>query len=80
MKTAISIPDRVFREAERTAKRLGLSRSEFFTRAAQKLMAALRDAEITASYDAAFADRDSEAGFRRAATAAVLRDAEWNEE
>jgi hypothetical protein len=34
LKTAISIPDQVFRRAEAAAKRLGLSRSELFTRAA----------------------------------------------
>jgi hypothetical protein len=33
MKTAISIPDAVFEEAERVAKRRGLSRSELYTRA-----------------------------------------------
>lgn len=33
MKTAISIPDELFRAAERAAKRLGLSRSEFYQRA-----------------------------------------------
>jgi metal-responsive CopG/Arc/MetJ family transcriptional regulator len=33
MKTAISIPDEVFRAAESAAKRLGMSRSEFYTRA-----------------------------------------------
>ena len=80
MKTAISIPDPVFREVERTAKRLGLSRSEFFTRAAQRLMATLRDAEITASYDAAFGAPDENARFRRTAAEAVLRGTEWSEE
>jgi metal-responsive CopG/Arc/MetJ family transcriptional regulator len=33
MKTAISIPDRVFEEAESLARRLGLSRSELYTKA-----------------------------------------------
>jgi hypothetical protein len=33
MKTAISIPDAVFEEAERVAKRRGLSRSELYTNA-----------------------------------------------
>jgi len=33
MKTAISIPDGVFKKAERVAKRLGLSRSELYARA-----------------------------------------------
>lgn len=33
MKTAISLPDELFGAAERTARRLGLSRSELFRRA-----------------------------------------------
>ena len=33
MKTAISIPDDLFRAAEKVAKRLGLSRSELYRRA-----------------------------------------------
>ena len=35
MKTAISIPDEAFEEAERRARALGMSRSEFFTVAAR---------------------------------------------
>ncbi|MBJ7898399.1 MAG: hypothetical protein GC158_00440 [Cyanobacteria bacterium RI_101] len=35
MKTAISLPDPVFEEAEAIAQQLGLSRSEFYTRALQ---------------------------------------------
>lgn len=35
MKTAISLPDLVFEEAEAIAQQLGLSRSEFYTRALQ---------------------------------------------
>jgi antitoxin MazE6 len=33
MKTAISVPDRVFEAAERLAQRLGISRSELYTTA-----------------------------------------------
>jgi metal-responsive CopG/Arc/MetJ family transcriptional regulator len=33
MKTAISIPDRLFEAAERLAKRLGMSRSELYSKA-----------------------------------------------
>ena len=33
MKTAISIPDDLFRAADRAAQRLGLSRSQFYQRA-----------------------------------------------
>ncbi|GBE91447.1 hypothetical protein [Nostoc cycadae] len=35
MKTAISLPDSVFAEAEALAKELGLSRSELYTKALQ---------------------------------------------
>lgn len=35
MKTAISLPDAVFREAESLAAQLGLSRSELYTKALQ---------------------------------------------
>ena len=33
MKTAISLPNAIFEEAEAVAKRLGMSRSEFYTEA-----------------------------------------------
>ena len=33
MKTAISIPDAIFQEAERVAKRRGMSRSELYAKA-----------------------------------------------
>lgn len=33
MKTAISIPDHIFQEAEQLAKRLGVSRSAFYVKA-----------------------------------------------
>ena len=33
MKTAISIPDRLFEAAERLARRLGMSRSELYSKA-----------------------------------------------
>jgi metal-responsive CopG/Arc/MetJ family transcriptional regulator len=58
MKTAISVPDDVFERATRVAKRLGLSRSELFTRAVRQFLGAERDASITASYDEAFATDD----------------------
>ncbi|KJH73366.1 ribbon-helix-helix domain-containing protein [Aliterella atlantica] len=35
MKTAISLPDSIFAEAEALAKQLGLSRSELYTKALQ---------------------------------------------
>jgi predicted DNA-binding protein len=38
MKTAISLPDDTFQRIEREAKRRGLSRSEFFTKAAVRYL------------------------------------------
>ena len=84
MKTAISIPDEVFKHAERAAKRLGVSRSELFTRAMREYLGASRDSAITASYDAAFAEAGDEAdgelaSFRREATRKTLLGVEWTE-
>ncbi|MGQ0508602.1 MAG: hypothetical protein ACT4TC_25160 [Myxococcaceae bacterium] len=81
MKTAISIPDRIFREAEQTAKRLKVSRSELYRRALEAFIASQRDREVTASYDAAFSSPESQdlERFRRAATRKALIEVEWKE-
>ncbi len=42
MKTAISIPDRLFEAAERLARRLGMSRSELYTKAVSQFVVANR--------------------------------------
>ena len=47
MKTAISIPDDLFRAAERAAKRLGLSRSELVQRALAAFLERNSDALVT---------------------------------
>jgi hypothetical protein len=80
MKTAISIPDDVFQEAEETAAMLKMSRSEFFTQAVRAYLETRRAANVTASYDAAFADDADENGeLRRRATRKALLAVEWNE-
>jgi hypothetical protein len=80
MKTAISIPDDVFRDAERAAKRLGVSRSELYTRAVREYLGERRDMSVTASYDVAFADGEDDAEtFRREATRRALLSVEWTE-
>jgi metal-responsive CopG/Arc/MetJ family transcriptional regulator len=53
MKTAISIPDETFERAERRAASLGISRSEFFTKAAQRYLDQLDEDALTAGIDAA---------------------------
>jgi antitoxin MazE6 len=47
VKTAISIPDDLFRAAERAAKRLGLSRSEFYQRAVAAFLERQSDTLVT---------------------------------
>lgn len=47
MKTAISIPDRVFRSAEQLAVRLGVSRSQLYSKALATLVEKHRDDLIT---------------------------------
>ena len=60
MKTAISVPDEIFNQAGSRAAELGISRSEFFTRAARQYLDQLADASLTqqinAAIDAAGAD------------------------
>lgn len=80
MKTAISLPDEVFHRVQRKARQLGLSRSQFFARAAERFLDSMSEEQVTASYDEAFAteDRATEA-FRRKATRAALLGVEWKE-
>ena len=47
MKTAVSIPDRVFQSAEKLAARLGVSRSELYARALANLVEKHRESLIT---------------------------------
>ena len=47
MKTAISLPDETFERVTRRANDLGMSRSEFFTRAAQRYLDELDASSLT---------------------------------
>lgn len=51
MKTAISIPDPLFERAERQAAALGVSRSEFYSSAVERYLAALLDEATTRQID-----------------------------
>jgi metal-responsive CopG/Arc/MetJ family transcriptional regulator len=55
MKTAISIPDDTFDEASRRARELGMSRSEFFSRAAARYLDELNAHSLTRQIDEAVA-------------------------
>ena len=60
MKTAISIPDSLFEEAEETARRLGMSRSELYANAVKAFLAAIRKENITQQLNGEYAEEASE--------------------
>jgi predicted DNA-binding protein len=53
MKTAISVPDETFQRVEHTAKCLGLTRSEFYARAARHYLDHLEERSLTDEINAA---------------------------
>jgi metal-responsive CopG/Arc/MetJ family transcriptional regulator len=56
VKTAVSIPDDVFRRVERLAKQRKVSRSQLYTAALIRLLEAEHKDELTRAHDAAFTD------------------------
>ncbi len=77
METAVSIPDDVFRRAERLARQRKLSRSELYTAALVRMLEAELPEDLTCAYDAAFGD-DERDGFVDTATRSVLARSEWD--
>jgi len=67
MKTAISVPDETFELATRRASELGISRSEFFTRAARKYIDELSTGSLTRQIDEALTSADDDDSWRVAA-------------
>ena len=59
MKTAISLPDPLFRLAEQMAKRLGLSRSRFFAVAVEEFVKSSKGKEITKRLNEVYSKEDS---------------------
>ena len=51
MKTAISVPDEIFNQVGSRAAELGISRSEFFARAARQYLDQLADDSLTQQID-----------------------------
>lgn len=58
MKTAISLPDETFDRVAQCASDLGMSRSEFFTRAAQRYLDDLDAQSLTGQIDSALEHLD----------------------
>jgi metal-responsive CopG/Arc/MetJ family transcriptional regulator len=60
MKTAISLPDSVFEEAEALAQRLELSRSELYTKALQSYLRRYNRQQILLKLNEVYAEESSE--------------------
>lgn len=59
MKTAISLPDAVFHEAESVAQRLGMSRSELYAKALADYIRKYNDEQITDQLNEVYATESS---------------------
>jgi metal-responsive CopG/Arc/MetJ family transcriptional regulator len=59
MKTAVSIPTPLFQQAERRARKLGVSRSELYARALERLLRQDPDLDVTNALEAIYSVEDS---------------------
>jgi metal-responsive CopG/Arc/MetJ family transcriptional regulator len=60
MKTAISIPDSIFKEADDLAKRLGVSRNELYKKAVIAFVEEHRGEQIIEALNALYSEEPSE--------------------
>jgi metal-responsive CopG/Arc/MetJ family transcriptional regulator len=85
MKTAVSIPDKLFAEAEIAATELGLSRSKLIQTALEGFLKARRDAALTEAINMNLRDHPpteeelKEDAIWEAHAMANLRAVEWDE-
>ena len=82
MKTAISLPDHTAERFDHIAQKHGMTRSEFYRRAAERYAHELADADLTAQIDDAIdavgQPGEETADFRRAANARLAEASdEW---
>jgi metal-responsive CopG/Arc/MetJ family transcriptional regulator len=78
MKTAVSIPDQVFEQAERLARRTRTSRSHVFSSALREYVARHSPDEVTEAMDRVCADVGAEDDpFVAQAARRVLEHSEW---
>lgn len=78
MKTAVSIPDDVYEDAERLASRLRTSRSKLYARALAEFVARHDDDRVTSLMDQAVREAGGEAdAFVQSAAQQSLQRVEW---
>jgi metal-responsive CopG/Arc/MetJ family transcriptional regulator len=78
MKTAISIPNNIFEQAESLARKLKISRSELFTEAVKVYLKENQVEDVTAKLDEVYGKTDSHLGetLLNAQTASLAKE-EW---
>lgn len=78
MKTAISLPDELYEEADAVADRIGVSRSQLYATALAEYLARLRSEDVTAQLNVVYAEEpDTRDGALRAAARKSVRRAAW---
>lgn len=77
MKTAISIPDDVFDDAEALARKMKKSRSELYSRAVREYVARHSADKVTETLDMLCAEGAVSDDFTTAAARRTLRRSEW---
>ena len=79
MKTAVSVPDEVFKSAEVLAKRLKLNRSQLFSRALSEFLARHSPDEVTAALNRVCGDLGAGKtdSFVTSAARQTLKKTEW---
>ena len=78
MKTAISIPEEVFRNAEALARHLGVSRSQLYSRAIGEYVSRHAPDRVTETLDRVCGEIDEETDrFVAAASRRILERTEW---
>jgi hypothetical protein len=78
MKTAISIPDQLFKAADQRAKKLGISRSELYSRAVADWLDRQKKSAITAKLNEVYSrSPDVSDPAVQVAARRVLRRSEW---
>lgn len=78
MKTAVSIPDDIFAQAERLARHVGLSRSQIFSDALREYLARQVAEDVTESMNRfACGLGQSDSNFAVAGACRVLERCEW---
>jgi len=77
MKTAISIPDDVFADAERLARALKKSRSQLYSHALKEYVARHAADQVTEALDRVCGDGPADNDFAKAAARRTLRRSQW---